>query len=41
MATRVKSADKLPQKPGVYIMRDADDNIIYIGKSKSLKNRDR
>ena len=30
---------KLPDKPGVYIMRDKDDNIIYVGKAISLKNR--
>ncbi len=30
---------KLPDLSGVYIMRDKDDNIIYIGKAKSLKNR--
>jgi len=30
---------KLPAKPGVYIMRDSMDNIIYIGKAISLKNR--
>ena len=30
---------KLPSKPGVYIMRDKDDNIIYVGKAISLKNR--
>ena len=30
---------KLPRKPGVYIMRDKDDNIIYVGKAISLKNR--
>ena len=30
---------KLPGKPGVYIMRDKDDNIIYVGKAISLKNR--
>lgn len=29
----------LPDNPGVYIMRDSDDNIIYIGKAVSLKNR--
>lgn len=32
-------ANKLPQSPGVYIMKDKSDNIIYIGKAKSLKNR--
>ena len=30
---------KLPNKPGVYIMRDKDDHIIYVGKAISLKNR--
>ena len=30
---------KLPAKPGVYIMRDHKDTIIYIGKAISLKNR--
>ena len=30
---------KLPEKPGVYIMKDKDDNIIYVGKAVILKNR--
>ena len=30
---------KLPNKPGVYIMHDKDDKIIYVGKAVSLKNR--
>ncbi|CDZ74979.1 UvrABC system protein C [Peptoniphilus sp. ING2-D1G] len=30
---------KLPDLPGVYLMKDKNDNIIYIGKAKSLKNR--
>ena len=30
---------KLPEKPGVYIMRDKNDNIIYVGKAVVLKNR--
>lgn len=30
---------KLPHRPGVYIMHDKDDNIIYVGKAISLKNR--
>ena len=29
----------LPDKPGVYIMHGADDEIIYVGKAKVLKNR--
>ena len=30
---------KLPGKPGVYVMHDKDDKIIYVGKAVSLKNR--
>lgn len=30
---------KLPGQPGVYIMHDARDEIIYVGKAISLKNR--
>ena len=30
---------KLPAKPGVYIMRDKNDNILYVGKAVILKNR--
>ena len=30
---------KLPKKPGVYIMHDKDDKIIYVGKAISLKRR--
>ena len=30
---------KLPEKPGVYIMRDKDNNILYVGKAVILKNR--
>ncbi len=30
---------KLPSKPGVYIMHDELDNVIYVGKAISLKNR--
>ncbi len=30
---------KLPEKPGVYLMHDKDDNIIYVGKAVVLKNR--
>ena len=32
-------ANSLPSVPGVYIMKDADGKIIYVGKSKKLKNR--
>ena len=30
---------KLPKKPGVYIMHDKNDKIIYVGKAVVLKNR--
>ena len=30
---------KLPSSPGVYLMKDSLNSIIYVGKSKNLKNR--
>ncbi|MEM6425967.1 MAG: excinuclease ABC subunit UvrC [Cyanobacteria bacterium P01_D01_bin.128] len=36
LATRLQ---EIPQEPGVYFMRDASDQILYIGKSKSLRSR--
>ena len=30
---------KLPQKPGVYIMHDKNDTVIYVGKAVVLRNR--
>lgn len=30
---------KLPEKPGVYIMKDKNDGILYVGKAVILKNR--
>ena len=32
-------ANRLPMRPGVYIMKDKGGKIIYIGKAKLLKNR--
>ena len=32
-------ANSLPESPGVYIMKNSDGEIIYVGKSKKLKNR--
>ena len=29
----------IPQNPGIYLMKDSDEKIIYIGKAKNLKNR--
>lgn len=42
MTTAEKLRDKansLPEVPGVYLMKNADGKIIYVGKSKKLKNR--
>ena len=32
-------ANSLPEEPGVYIMKNSDADIIYVGKSKKLKSR--
>ncbi|STD74204.1 excinuclease ABC [Enterococcus faecium] len=29
----------LPMLPGVYLMKDRDGKVIYVGKAKRLKNR--
>ncbi len=34
-----EKALSLPYAPGVYIMRDKDNTVIYVGKAKKLKNR--
>ena len=34
-----EKARTLPYAPGVYIMRDKTDKVIYVGKAKKLKNR--
>ncbi|MCK4307648.1 excinuclease ABC subunit UvrC [candidate division WOR-3 bacterium] len=33
------SVNYIPQKPGVYLMKDKNGKIIYVGKAKSLKDR--
>jgi excinuclease ABC subunit C len=30
---------KLPDRPGVYLMRDARGDVVYVGKAQSLRNR--
>lgn len=43
MSTISKSLDQfvenLPEKPGVYIFKDAESEILYVGKAKNLKHR--
>ena len=39
LQTLRRKAMKLPLRPGVYIMKDSTNKIIYIGKAKALKNR--
>ena len=39
MASISETLKNLPDAPGVYIMRDCDDTVIYVGKAKILKNR--
>lgn len=38
-AELLEKANKLPLRPGVYIMRDKNGKVIYVGKSRALKNR--
>lgn len=35
----LEKANKLPLSPGVYIMKDKNGKVIYVGKSKKLKAR--
>ncbi|MDJ1183940.1 excinuclease ABC subunit UvrC [Roseofilum casamattae] len=34
-----KKLAQIPREPGVYVMKDSQDNILYIGKSKVLRSR--
>jgi excinuclease ABC subunit C len=36
LAQRIR---ELPDRPGVYIFKDADDKVLYVGKAKSLRKR--
>ena len=35
----LEKLEHIPEKPGVYIMRDRAGAVIYVGKAVSLKNR--
>ena len=39
LAELKQKANRLPLQPGVYIMKNSNGEIIYIGKAKALKNR--
>ena len=34
-----ENLNKLPSEPGIYLMKDVHNNIIYVGKAINLKNR--
>jgi excinuclease ABC subunit C len=39
MAIQPSQISSIPSKPGVYLMKDKDGKIIYVGKAKSLRKR--
>lgn len=39
LKTLLEKANTLPLRPGVYIMKNAAGSVIYVGKSRKLKNR--
>lgn len=39
MTRTLKDARNLPDLPGVYMMKDTQDNVIYVGKAASLRSR--
>ena len=36
---KIQLTERLPRRPGVYLFRDRDDNVIYVGKAKNLRVR--
>ncbi|MFL6308883.1 MAG: excinuclease ABC subunit UvrC [Nitrososphaera sp.] len=39
LTTTILKEKRIPEQPGVYIMKDSEDMIIYIGKAKNLRKR--
>ncbi|MFA4934317.1 MAG: excinuclease ABC subunit UvrC [Candidatus Methanoperedens sp.] len=39
MTQTIENAKKLPASPGVYIMKDRENKVIYVGKAASLRDR--
>lgn len=36
---KIELTERLPRRPGVYLFRDRDDHVIYVGKAKNLRTR--
>ncbi|NND04683.1 MAG: DEDD exonuclease domain-containing protein [Acidimicrobiia bacterium] len=36
---KLSLTDRLPRRPGIYMFHDLDDNVIYVGKAKNLRER--
>jgi excinuclease ABC subunit C len=39
MTLNIEDAKKLPKSPGVYLMKDLENKVIYVGKASSLRDR--
>jgi excinuclease ABC subunit C len=39
MAVNIEYAKRLPKSPGVYLMKDLENKLIYVGKASSLRDR--
>jgi len=39
LSATISNPNDLPEKPGVYLFKDVKDEILYVGKAKSLKKR--
>lgn len=39
MTVNIEDAKRLPRSPGVYLMKDSDKKVIYVGKASSLRGR--
>jgi excinuclease ABC subunit C len=39
LSATISNPNDLPEKPGVYLLKDVQDEILYVGKAKSIKKR--
>jgi len=39
MTSTIEDAKKLPASPGVYLIKDKENSVIYVGKASSLRDR--